>query len=161
MAILDTINDFAKNVSEKTSGTLEATRLSARVAALNRVIGEAQQKIGAYYFNKLVDSGEEPDADIKMYFEQIKETQEDIDDMRKKISDIKAAQAEPFAPGKKLCANCGAVISVKAKYCSNCGAKNVTAEDEAEAEGETVGEPVGDTVVEEVEAEVVDDNSEA
>ncbi|MDD4508730.1 MAG: zinc ribbon domain-containing protein [Eubacteriaceae bacterium] len=125
MALFDTLNDFAKNVTDKTSGTLEATKLATRISALNRVIVEAQQKIGAYYYNKLKDNGETPDADIQVYFEQIQETQESIDEMRTRIAAIKSAVANPLDPGKKLCEKCGAVMSVKAKFCSECGAPNI------------------------------------
>jgi len=155
MAIFDTLNDFAKNVGDKTAGTFEASKLATRIGALNRVIAEAQQKVGAYYYNKVQESGESPDPEIKVYFDQIQETQESIDEMRTRIAAIKAAAANPLDPGKKLCEKCGAIIPVKAKFCSECGAPNVVTDVDEELAGE---EPAPE---EETPAEETDNGAEA
>jgi hypothetical protein len=127
MALLNTLNDFAKNVGEKTSGTLEATKLVTKIMAQRKIITEAEQKIGEYYYKKISEDGT-PDDEVKAYFDQIAEIQENIDEMEARIAAIKAAAENPLDPGKKLCAHCGAVIPVKSKFCPECGAPNAVEE---------------------------------
>jgi ribosomal protein L40E len=129
MALLNTLNDFAKNVGDKTSGTIEATKLATRIAAQRKEISDEQEKIGAYYYAKLTQEGG-PDEEIKDSFDRIAEIQDNIEEMESRIAAIKAAAANPLDPGKKLCVSCGAVIPVKSKYCPECGAKNVIEEAE-------------------------------
>lgn len=129
MALLNTLNDFAKNVGDKTSGTIEATKLATRIAAQRKEITDEQEKIGAYYYAKFGQEGS-PDEEIKDSFDRIAEIEENIEEMESRIAAIKAAAANPLDPGKKLCVNCGAVIPVKSKYCPECGAKNIIEEAE-------------------------------
>ncbi len=124
MALFDTINDFAKNVGERSAGTLEATKLITEIAGLKKVIVEAQQKIGEHCYQRITSEGKEPDPEVLEFFEQITVVQGQIDEKSARIAAIKAAQANPLAPGKKRCENCGAIISVKDKFCSECGTEN-------------------------------------
>ena len=148
MTLLDTLNDFAKNVSDYTSGQFELTKLYARISGLKSVVKEAEEKLGEYYYDLLKENSENIPEEVKVYFDQIKQTKEDIEEMEARIAAIKEAAANPLDPGKKRCDNCGVVISVKAKYCHECGAQNIV------PEAEQTEEPVED-----VEAETVEDVS--
>ena len=148
MTLLDTLNDFAKNVSDYTSGQFELTKLYARISGLKNVIKDAEEKLGEYYYEQLTQSLEDIPEEVKAYFDQIKQTKEDIEEMEARVAAIKAAAANPLDPGKKRCDNCGAIISVKSKFCHECGAQNIV------PEAEHTEEPVND-----VEHETVEDVS--
>ena len=146
MTLLDTLNDFAKNVSDYTSGQFELTKLYARISGLKSVVKEAEEKLGEYYYDLLNENVEGIPDELKVYFDQIKQTKEDIEEMEARIAAIKAAAANPLDPGKKRCDNCGAIISVKSKFCHECGAQNIVPEAEhTEAtDADTESEPVED-----------------
>ena len=153
MTLLDTLNDFAKNVSDYTSGQFELTKLYARISGLKSVVKEAEEKLGEYYYDFLNKNVEGIPDEVKVYFDQIKQTKEDIEEMEARIAAIKAAAANPLDPGKKRCDNCGAIISVKSKFCHECGAQNIVPEAEhTEAtDADTESEPVEDISFDSVE----------
>ena len=153
MTLLDTLNDFAKNVSDYTSGQFELTKLYARISGLKSVVKEAEEKLGEYYYDLLNKNVEGIPDEVKVYFDQIKQTKEDIEEMEARIAAIKAAAANPLDPGKKRCDNCGAIISVKSKFCHECGAQNIVPEAEhTEAtDADTESEPVEDISFDSVE----------
>ncbi|MBR0383366.1 MAG: zinc ribbon domain-containing protein [Eubacteriaceae bacterium] len=130
MTLLDTLNDFAKNVTDYTSGQFELTKLYARISGLKSVIKEAEEKLGKIYYEQLSENTDDIPEEAKAHFDQIKQTKEDIEEMEARIAAIKAAAANPLDPGKKRCENCGAVISVKSKFCHECGAQNIVPEAE-------------------------------
>ena len=153
MTLLDTLNDFAKNVSDYTSGQFELTKLYARISGLKSIVKEAEEKLGEYYYDLLNENVEGIPDEVKVYFDQIKQTKEDIEEMEARIAAIKAAAANPLDPGKKRCDNCGAIISVKSKFCHECGAQNIVPEAEhTEAtDADTESEPVEDISFDSVE----------
>ena len=153
MTLLDTLNDFAKNVSDYTSGQFELTKLYARISGLKSIVKEAEEKLGEYYYDLLNKNVEGIPDEVKVYFDQIKQTKEDIEEMEARIAAIKAAAANPLDPGKKRCDNCGAIISVKSKFCHECGAQNIVPEAEhTEAtDADTESEPVEDISFDSVE----------
>ena len=99
MTLLDTLNDFAKNVTDYTSGQFELTKLYARISGLKSVIKEAEEKLGKIYYEQLSENADDIPEEAKAHFDQIKQTKEDIEEMEARIAAIKAAAANPLDPG--------------------------------------------------------------
>ena len=49
MAFFDKINDFAKNISDKTSDAIETSKLNSKIAAEKLAANEELLKIGQHY----------------------------------------------------------------------------------------------------------------
>jgi hypothetical protein len=56
MAILEKINDFAKNVGDNASDAIETTKLNSKISAEQNAINAVIVKIGEYYYNKYLET---------------------------------------------------------------------------------------------------------
>ena len=69
MTLLDTLNDFAKNVTDYTSGQFELTKLYARISGLKSVIKEAEEKLGKIYYEQLSENADDIPEEAKAHFD--------------------------------------------------------------------------------------------
>ena len=58
MAFFDKLNDFAKNIGDKTTDAIETGKLNSKINAENTAAGEELKKIGAYYYNLFIAGDE-------------------------------------------------------------------------------------------------------
>jgi predicted nucleic acid-binding Zn ribbon protein len=120
MAILDKINDFAKNVGGMTGNVIETSKLNSKISAEQNEINSLLKKIGEFYYNKYVEKG---NAD-----KGITEFCEKIDGHNKAIAGAKAEIARVTkAAGGLVCSACGKPGAADKKFCGECGGKLVTA----------------------------------
>lgn len=114
MAFFD---EIGKKISQTGQMAVQKTKDMADVARLNSNITEEEKKINNAYFQigQLYVSKHKSDADdeFKVLIEQLIESQNKIEELRKQIQDIK---------GVKRCQTCGAEIPENATFCSFCGA---------------------------------------
>ena len=51
MAFFDKLNDFAKNISDKTTDAIETGKLQSKINNEKNLAGEELKKIGEFYYN--------------------------------------------------------------------------------------------------------------
>ena len=123
MALIDKINDFAKNATEKTNNAIEITKLSAKVESEQRTLNDIIRKIGEYYVAK-IDSGEVLDPEVMAIFEGVSASRKAISEMRAEIEMLKAPKTPAVSETEnkgKFCPFCGKELDVSAKFCLHCG----------------------------------------
>lgn len=135
MAFFDKLNDFAKNISDKTSDAIETNKLSGKVTSEKKLAGEEMKKIGEFYYNIWAEGGEvapeilEYCANAKAYLDAAAEAQAEIDRIRAESEAAKAAAAAaaaapvPAAPAGNVCPGCGTANNPGTRFCCNCGTK--------------------------------------
>ena len=131
MAFFDKLNDFAKNISEKTTDAIETGKFTSKINSEKNLAGEELKKIGEFYYNAWLESGEiAPEAldfctAAKAHYDAAAEAQAEIDRIR---AENEAAKATAAAPASAVatgaaCPNCGASNAPGMKFCNNCGNK--------------------------------------
>ncbi len=137
MAFLDKLNDFAKNISDKTTDAIETGKLGSKVNSERGAAGEQLEKIGEHYYNIFAAGGEvAPEVlefcqSAKAHYDAAAEAQAEIDRIRaeneaEKSAAAAAAQAQvptQAAPAGNICPSCGTANNPGVKFCQNCGAK--------------------------------------
>ena len=132
MAFFDKLGDLAKNISEKTTDAIETGKLNSKVNTEKNLAGEELKKIGEFYYNAWLESGEiapevlEICTAAKAHFDAAAEAQAEIDRIRAENEAAKAAAAAPAAPAAPVgieCTACGTANNPGTKFCCNCGSK--------------------------------------
>ncbi len=132
MAFFDRLNDFAKNISEKTSDAIETGKLQSKVNSEKNLAGEELKKIGEFYYNVWLESGEaapevlELCMSAKAHYDAAGDAQSEIDRIRAENEAAKAAAAAPVAPAAPagiVCTACGTANTPGTKFCCNCGSR--------------------------------------
>lgn len=130
MAFLDKLNDFAKNIGDKTGDAIETTKLNSKISSEKKEISRLMQKIGEAYYEKY-KNGEQPAPELLECFTEIdahnvaiSEAQAEIDKIKAPAEAPKPATTTPSANTSGItCASCGTVNNSQQKFCSGCGAK--------------------------------------
>ena len=106
MAFFDKLNDFAKNIGDKTTDAIETGKLNSKVNAEKNLAGEELKKIGAYYYEKFA-AGEAVDPAVqefclaaKAHYDAADAAQAEIENIRLENEAQKAAAAEAAAAEK-------------------------------------------------------------
>lgn len=134
MALFDRLNDFAKNISEKTTDAIETGKLNSRVNSERAAAGEELKKIGEYYYRIYADGGDaDPEIlefcqNAKAHYDATAEAQAEIDRIRAENEAAKAAAVPvqvqtPLVSDGVACPGCGTVNGAGIKFCQNCGTK--------------------------------------
>lgn len=113
MAFFD---EIGKKLSLTGQMAVQKTKEMADVAKLNSNISDEEKKISNafYQIGQLYVElhGEDFDPDFEVLITQLKESQSNIESLKKQIQDIR---------GVKRCTTCGAEIPNNATFCSSCG----------------------------------------
>ena len=147
MAFFDKLETFAKNIGDKTSDAIETGKLNSKINAEKNLAAEQWKKIGEYYYNLYIYSGEAiPEIlefcesakahlaaaeEARIAIEKIKEENEAQAKAQAAAAAATATAAVPTVPqssGTLTCTACGAEIPEGRKFCSECGAKVVIPE---------------------------------
>ncbi|MCU6762893.1 Uncharacterised protein [uncultured Roseburia sp.] len=145
MAFFD---DLGKVIAEKGQGVLnktkdltEITKLSVKIADLQRKNENLYQTIGKMYMDRY---GDHPDEAFK---EAVHNVQENLKRIVNYKEDIKILK------GYQKCDSCGADVQNGSQYCSACGSK--VKEEDIVAEAEVVSEEVQEDDFREVKEEEI------
>lgn len=109
-------NNIGKKLSQTGQMAVQKTKEMADIAKLNASLSDEEKKINnAYYqigqlYVELHSEDFEPDFEVVIT--QLKESQNNVESLKKQIQDIK---------GIKRCTTCGAEIPNNATFCSSCG----------------------------------------
>ena len=135
MAFFDKLNDFAKNIGDKTTDAIETGKLNSKINSEKNLAGEELKKIGEFYYNAWLNGGEiapellEICTAVKAHYDAAAEAQAEIDRIRAENEAAKAAAAAPVAPAAPaapagiVCTACGTANNPGTKFCCNCGNK--------------------------------------
>lgn len=107
----DTITFTGKQVVQKTQETADIARLNGRILSEKDKIRASFIAIGEKYYK---EHENEPNEKFIEYFKTVKESNENIVLLRKKIGRVK---------GVDTCVFCGSEIISNSIYCSICGKK--------------------------------------
>ena len=113
MDIFSKINQFANTAGGKASGAFELGKITLKIAAEEKKIGETTEKIGECILLSL-DEGQ-------TYSEAVTSLYEDITASRAAILAFKAQMAQ--INGNVLCTCCQTENSEESKFCKECGCK--------------------------------------
>lgn len=162
MAFLDKLNNFAKNIGDKTSEVLETNKLNGKINGEQKAIAEEIRKLGEYYYEKHTN-GEALDEGasaiccvIDEHNQVIRDTQAEIERIKEAAAaaqQARTAAAQAPAPEDILdsitCPACGTINMEGNNFCSQCGTSLLPPEPEENPEEE----PEQQEVIEDVEAE--------
>ena len=134
MAFFDKLNDFAKNIGDKTNDAIETTKLNSKISSERTAAAEKLKKIGEHYYNLFAAGGEvAPEvADFcqsaKAHYDAAAEAQAEIERIKAENEAEKAAAAGPATmpsvpASGNVCPACGSVNSEGTKFCQSCGTK--------------------------------------
>ncbi len=130
MAFFDKLNDFAKNLGDKTTDAIETGKLQSKVHTEKNAAGEQLKQIGQYYYDRFLAEGTaEPELQplfetAKAHFDAAEAAQAEIVRIRAENEAEKAAAApQPAVPAGPVCPGCGAANDPGTKFCRECGAK--------------------------------------
>ena len=131
MALFDKLNDFARNITDKTTDAIETGKFASKVNSEKNLAGAELKKIGEYYYGIFAGGGEvapeilEFCTAAKAHYDAAAEAQAEIDRIRaeNEAERAAAAAAAPAAPAGLTCPGCGAVIADGLKFCGQCGTK--------------------------------------
>lgn len=122
--ISDTILHVGKDVTQKAKDVSGIAKLKMDIRSKEDFIKEQYIELGKLYYEK----NKGIDVEEQAQFERIDEAQNEIEQMKLQILELKKA---------KKCPDCGAEAPDTAGYCSVCGAKLTVVEEEPrEAEEE-------------------------
>lgn len=103
----------AKSAAKKSGEIVEVTKLNINIASEEEKIEKLFVEIGQCIYQQYLDNMDVDDC-FKQHVSQIDELRKNIDDIKKKIMQVK---------NSKTCNNCNCEISNTAIYCFNCGKK--------------------------------------
>ncbi len=164
MALLDKIGEFAKiaankteeitkTIGEKAEAAMEIQKLTSLVGKEESKIENTYKKIGKMVWEKSHTCESMPEI-FKEECEAINASLAVIEDLKFKIANIKATAFNGEEP-KVTCPNCGAPVSVSAKFCGECGSKMEHVETAKTVEAEVVAESAEHKTEAEAEVEVI------
>lgn len=78
----------ASKAADKAGDIVEIGKIKAKISSARNEISETERKIGRYYFDQYMD-GVAVDAIVGAMCEEIKAQQEQIDELEKKIQEVK------------------------------------------------------------------------
>lgn len=107
------VTDTAKAAAKKSSEVVEVTKLNMSIGTEEDKIKKAYTEIGKSVY-EVFTKGEEVNEAFKAQCELISTYEDNINEMKVKILDLKAL---------KVCAACGAEMENGILFCSKCGAK--------------------------------------
>lgn len=106
---------------KKAEAALEIQRLNSQVNKERGKISDTHKKIGEIMWAKF-EAGEEIPEEFKEHCTAISEALTKIDELKIAIAKIKATAFSGEEP-KTACPNCGAQVTLNAKFCGECGGK--------------------------------------
>jgi len=131
MGVLDNVKDFAKSVSDKTSGAIETTKLNSKINSEQNAINAVMKQIGEFYYSKYAKSGTADEGiagfctTIDAHNAAIAEAKAEIERIKSKNTAAAPAASAP-APvpaGGTVCPACGKENPSGMNFCGVCGAK--------------------------------------
>ncbi len=132
MAFFDKLNDFAKNLGDKTTDAIETGKLTGKIHAEQNAAGEQLKKIGQYYYDLFAANGEAAPEVLEFcqtaqaHLEAAARAQAEIDRIRAENEAARAAAAapiQPAAPAGLTCPGCSTVNAPGTRFCQNCGTR--------------------------------------
>ncbi len=109
MAFFDDLEKAFNNAGQKTKNMADAAKLNSVIAEEERKLNSLYAQIGQLYVQRHKDDYEEIFSNL---FREHTETSQKIDDMKKKVRELKNIVS---------CPGCGADMSGDAAFCSLCG----------------------------------------
>ncbi len=135
MAFFDKLNQFTKNLGDMANDTFETGKLNNTIKAENQAAGEELKKIGKFYYDQFVVTGEaapeilEFCQSAKSHYDAAAGAQAEIDKMKAENEAAARAANQTAAvplqalPGGITCQECGTANAEGTKFCCNCGTK--------------------------------------
>ena len=134
MALFDKLNDFARNITDKTTDAIETGKFATKVNSEKNLAGAELKKIGEYYYGVFAAGGEvapeilEFCTAAKTHYDAAEAAQAEIDRIRAENEAERAAAAAvtptaAAAPADLICPGCGTVVADGLKFCGQCGTK--------------------------------------
>jgi len=108
--------DKARDISKKSSGLLEVTRMKHELRKMEREMENNLAGIGALYYQQQ-NGYEDSDQELKRLVESTRELEIEMKELEEQID---AAQ-----PGSPKCPDCKKELPEKGSYCSYCGKRVV------------------------------------
>ncbi len=158
MALFNKLENFARNLGDKTSDVIETGRLNAKINSEKSLAAEEWKKIGEFYYNLFASGGEsgvapevleacesakahlDAAAEAQAEIDRIKAEKEAEEQARAAAYEAEKAAAESAASGTITCPECGAAVAEGKKFCGECGTKIEIPIPEPEPEGITCPE---------------------
>ena len=121
MDFMDTINEWTKKLTDKTTEVVEITKLHAANFAKNEKANEIKREIGEICFS-MYRSGDELDPGIEKLCAEIKKLKSEIAENERTIRRMKEAAGNTVdMAASGYCPFCGAKLAKDAKFCAQCG----------------------------------------
>ena len=121
MDFMDTINEWAKKLTDKTNEVVEIAKLRAANFSKNEKANELKKEIGEICFS-MYRSGDELDPGIEKLCADIKKLKSEIAENERTIRRMKeAAEGTVDLAASGFCPYCGAELTKDAKFCASCG----------------------------------------
>ena len=121
MDFMDTINEWAKKLTDKTNEIVEIAKLRAANFAKNEKANEIKKEIGEICFS-MYRSGDELDPGIEKLCADIKKLKSEMAENERTIRRMKEAAGDTVdLAASGFCPYCGAELIKDAKFCASCG----------------------------------------
>ena len=121
MDFMDTINEWAKKLTDKTNEIVEIAKLRAANFSKNEKANELKKEIGEICFS-MYRSGDELDPGIENLCADIKKLKSEMAENERTIRRMKEAAGDTVdLAASGFCPYCGAELTKDAKFCATCG----------------------------------------
>lgn len=121
MDFMDTINEWAKKISDKTNEVVEIAKLRGTIFTKNEKINELKKEIGEICFG-MYRSGDELDPGIENLCAEIKKLKNEIAENERTIRRMKETADDTVdMAASGYCPFCGAKLTKDAHFCATCG----------------------------------------